>query len=140
MTPPITLEKILDIKKENVTDSDLMKLTLKGFKKLSISRISKMLGTSETEMIGLLPISRATVARLDNRSTFDLTTSEHLVFLSKVIAIGINVLEKEDNFRIWLKTPCLALGNEKPVTFLNSIFGCQSVINVLGRAASGVYS
>ncbi|VAX35268.1 hypothetical protein MNBD_UNCLBAC01-1726 [hydrothermal vent metagenome] len=140
MTTPITLEKILNLKKEMTSNSDLMKLTLKGLRKTSVSRVSKMLGTSEIETIRLLPISRATVARLDNKGTFDLTTSEHLVFLSKVISLGVSVLENEDNFKIWLRTPCLALGNEKPLIFLNSIFGCQSVINILGRAASGVYS
>ena len=140
MTPPFTIAKILNIKKSSVSDTDLMKLTLKGFKKQSISRISHMLGISETETIKLLPISRATVSRLDNKSTFDLTTSEHIVFLSKVITMGMRVLENEDNFKLWLKTPCLALGNKKPTSFLNSIFGCQSVITILGRTAYGVYS
>ncbi|MFT5387781.1 MAG: putative toxin-antitoxin system antitoxin component (TIGR02293 family) [Candidatus Omnitrophota bacterium] len=141
MVPPVTVSKVLGLKASNLTNHSLQQITLKGLKKQTLSRVANMLGISESSAIALLPISRATVDRLGKKQQpFDLSTSEHIVFLSKVITVGLDVIGNEENFQLWLKTPCRALANEKPLDSLNSIFGCEAVISILYRAAYGVYS
>lgn len=132
----MTAAAILNLKTSNFAGLDLES---NGIRRASLKRLAKALGLSETEVIKLLPVSRATVLRLKPVEKFDLPTSEHVIWLARVAESGEKFFENVENFHTWLTSPCLGLGRKKPITFLLTVFGCQEVINVMGRAATGVY-
>jgi uncharacterized protein (DUF2384 family) len=53
---------------------------------------------------------------------------------------GIEVLGSLDNFKIWINSPILALGQQKPKEFLDTSLGITMLKNILGRIQYGVYS
>ena len=53
---------------------------------------------------------------------------------------GIEVIGNKAAFAEWLHSPLTSLANKRPVDFLDTSFGIQLVIKVLGRLEQGVFS
>lgn len=65
--------------------------------------------------------------------------SEKIFELAEVIALGNIVFDSPDDFRIWLLTPSIALGKEKPINLLDNSYGMDLVIAELNRIEHGVF-
>ena len=65
--------------------------------------------------------------------------SEKIFELAEVIALGNIVFDSPDDFRIWLLTPSIALGKEKPINLLDNSYGMELVIAELNRIEHGVF-
>lgn len=65
--------------------------------------------------------------------------SEKIFELAEVIALGNIVFDAPEHFRIWLLTPSVALGMEKPINLLNNSYGIDLVMAELNRIEYGVF-
>ena len=65
--------------------------------------------------------------------------SEKIFELAEVIALGNIVFDSPDDFRIWLLTPSISLGKEKPISLLDNSYGMELVIAELNRIEHGVF-
>ena len=65
--------------------------------------------------------------------------SERIFELAEVISIGNLVFDSPDDFRIWLITPSMALGREKPINLLDNSYGKDLVIAELNRIEYGIF-
>lgn len=66
--------------------------------------------------------------------------SDHLDRLARVVAQTMEVLGTIDKARAWLKTPNRALGNEVPLSLMDTDTGSRQVEEVLLRLNYGIFS
>ena len=65
--------------------------------------------------------------------------SERIFELAEVVSMGDIVFDTPEHFSIWLNTPSMALGGEKPVNLLDSSYGKDLVLAELNRIEHGVF-
>lgn len=118
-----------------------IEITEKGFPISVAQRIQKQLELSNKQFSQMLSLSESTFQRrIKSQSALSAGESEKVVDLSKIIAKGLDVFENETDFKIWLNSPVLALGNKKPIELLSYSIGREEILNVLFRIEHGVFS
>ena len=63
--------------------------------------------------------------------------AEHLLCLAKVTAEGLEVFENSRLLANWLKKPHAKLSGIEPYELLETVYGCNIVINILGQIKYG---
>jgi putative toxin-antitoxin system antitoxin component (TIGR02293 family) len=121
-------------------ENDLIALSRAGIKKSSLKSLTAYLGISMDTMSGLIHTSHRNLQRKDEDELLDTLKSEKVLELAVFTKRGIDVLGNEHAFKQWLHSPIFALGNKKPIDFLDTSFGMQMVLRILGRLEQGVYS
>ncbi len=129
-----TMEKII------VGDFDLISLTREGIKKSTLNSLSVHLGISMETMSRLLHTSHRNIQRKHEEELLDTLKTEKVLELAAFAQRGIEVIGNKAGFIEWLHSPLLSLGNKMPVDFLDTSFGIQVVLKILGRLEHGVYS
>jgi putative toxin-antitoxin system antitoxin component (TIGR02293 family) len=100
----------------------------------------QMMDFSLDEMSTILHVSERTLRRYDDKSNLNIEQSERIIELNNLYQFGIEVLGSLDNFKIWINSPILALGQKKPKEFLDTSLGINMLKNILGRIQYGVFS
>ena len=119
----------------------IIEITEKGFPISVAQRVQKRLNLSNKQFSEMLNLSESTFQRrIKNQSLLSAGESEKVVDFSKIIAKGVDVFEDELDFKTWLESPVLALGNKKPLDLLASSIGREEVLNVLFRIEHGIFS
>ena len=139
-----TLKVILggnkSIPKTILNDMDLISLSRHGVRKSSLKSLAGYLGVTMDKMSSLLHSSHRNIQRKDDNELLDTLKTEKVLELAAFTKRGIDVIGSEDAFKEWLHHPVIALGNRKPIDFLDTTFGIQMVLKVLGRLEQGVFS
>lgn len=65
--------------------------------------------------------------------------SEKIFELAEVISLGNDVFDTHEHFTIWLNSPSLALGNNKPMDLLDNSYGKDIVLAELNRIEHGIF-
>ena len=91
-------------------------------------------------MSSLLHSSHRNIQRKDDNELLDSLKTEKVLELAAFAQRGIDVIGDKTSFAEWLHSPLASLGNKRPVDFLDTSFGIQLVIKVLGRLEQGVFS
>jgi len=66
--------------------------------------------------------------------------SERIFELAEVVSLGDKVFDTREHFNIWLNIPSPALGNDTPISLLDSSYGKELVIAELNRIEYGVFA
>jgi putative toxin-antitoxin system antitoxin component (TIGR02293 family) len=122
------------------SDMDLINLSRHGVRKSSLRSLAGYLGVTMEKMSSLVHSSHRNIQRKDEDELLDTLKTEKVLELAAFIKRGIDVIGTEDAFKEWVHSPILALGNQKPIDFLDTTFGIQMVLKVLGRLEQGVFS
>jgi len=122
------------------SDMDLITLSRHGVRKSSLTSLASYLGVTMEKMSSLVHSSHRNIQRKDEDELLDTLKTEKVLELAAFIKRGIDVIGTEDAFKEWVHSPILALGNRKPVDFLDTTFGIQMVLKVLGRLEQGIFS
>ena len=128
------------IDKSIAGDFDLIALTREGIKKSTLKSLAEHLGITMETMSGLLHSSHRNIQRKDDNELLDSLKTEKVLELAAFAQRGIEVIGDKISFAEWLHSPLTSLGNKRPVDFLDTSFGIQLVIKVLGRLEQGVFS
>ena len=122
------------------SEIDILNLIKKGVPKKALDKTMQMMDFSLDEMSTILHVSERTLRRYDDKSNLNIEQSERIIELNKLYQFGIEVLGSLDNFKIWINSPILALGQQKPKEFLDTSLGITMIKNILGRIQYGVFS
>lgn len=128
------------INKSIAGDFDLIALTREGIKKSTLKSLAEHLGITLETMSSLLHSSHRNIQRKDDNELLDSLKTEKVLELAAFAQRGIEVIGDKTSFAEWLHSPLASLGNKRPVDFLDTSFGIQLVIKVLGRLEQGVFS
>jgi len=124
----------------NFNDIDLINLAREGVKKESLQSLNNYLGITMEQMALLLGTTYRNLHRKDANEILDNSKTEKAIELATFARRGVQVIGSEQGFKEWIQSPIKALGNEKPLSFLDTTFGIQMVLKILGRLEQGVYS
>ena len=124
----------------NPTDFDLLKLARRGVSKKALTTLAKQISLTLEELAKVLHISERTLQRYQPSTLVKAEYSDRAIELARLYERGIEVLGSQNAFNSWLKTPNYALGNESPLSLLDTHIGFTMVFDVLGRIEYGIYS
>ena len=128
------------MKKTIAGDFDLISLTREGIKKSTLKSLAGYLGISMETMSRLLHTSYRNIQRKQEEELLDTLKTEKVLELASFVQRGIEVIGSKATLIEWLHIPLLSLGNKQPLDYLDTSFGIQLVLKVLGRLEQGVYS
>lgn len=96
---------------------------------------------NETQWSEFLNINLRTLQRYknDENHIFKPLQSERIFELAEVVSVGNDIFDSPEYFQLWLNSPSVALGNEKPIDLLDSSYGKELVLNELNRIEHGIF-
>jgi putative toxin-antitoxin system antitoxin component (TIGR02293 family) len=102
---------------------------LQGALELSVKELSVVLGIPER-----------TIARRKDEQHLTAAESDRLYRVARTLAHAASVLGTFEKARLWLKRPSRALGDETPLTLLDTDVGTRQVEETLLRIVYGIHS
>lgn len=122
------------------SEMDVLNLIKKGIPKKALDKTMQMMDFSLDEMSSILHVSERTLRRYDDKTHLNIEQSERIIELNNLYNYGVEVFGNLINFKSWINSPIMALGQQKPKEFLDTSLGIQMLKNILGRIEQGVYS
>ncbi|RNI24172.1 DUF2384 domain-containing protein [Rufibacter latericius] len=121
---------------------DFIKASREGGVSIAVVKsIQSRIHLTNKTMSRILEISESTLQRLIKEGrNLKKTESETAYDVSKVIAKGIEVFEDEEDFNEWLSTKNTALGEERPIDWMDSPIGREQLLDLLVSIEHGMYS
>lgn len=132
-------ESILGYNAVPSTINDFINFSRSGKSMAFLNKLANNLALSLKDMSEVLQVSMRTLQRYNDNKVLDTDASAKLLQLEALQNHGIEVFGDKDAFNSWLKSPVLALGNQTPLSFLDTPFGFQLVNNTLGRIKHGIF-
>jgi putative toxin-antitoxin system antitoxin component (TIGR02293 family) len=111
-----------------------------GMAMYQIENLMKRYDLTLKEMASVLNISERTLQRYEDKDVLSKDASERALHLQRLYESGADVFGTLDNFCDWMKSPILIFSNEKPISFLDTIFGFELLEQELGRIEHGIFA
>ncbi|HEX4878171.1 MAG TPA: antitoxin Xre/MbcA/ParS toxin-binding domain-containing protein [Chitinophagaceae bacterium] len=121
-------------------DFDLIALTREGIRKSSLKSLAAHLGITMEVMSRLLHSSHRNIQRKDENELLDTLKTEKVLELAAFAQRGIEVAGSKEAFIEWVHSPLVSLNNKTPLDYLDTSFGIQLLLKLMGRLEQGVYS
>lgn len=116
-------------------------LIRKGLPVNSLNFLLKSSKLTRQELANILQVSARTMQRYDADQVLPSTVSEKLLLLNDLYEQASEVLGGgPENVTNWLRSTVAALGNQRPIDYLDTYEGMHEVMKVIGRLEWGVFS
>ncbi len=125
-------------KVESVTD--FINCIREGVPKKALDNLISVTGINAVEMAGIIRTSDRTLRRYSPKQRLNAEQSERVIELAKVYSRGEEVFGNLDNFKEWMNSTVMALGNKKPKEFLDTSLGIEMLMDELGRIEHGIFA
>jgi len=143
MTVMVKISKILSDKSRGInvkSPRDYISLSRQGLTYAQLKEILAYTKISLKQMSKILSISERQLLRYSDEKILRIDVSAQLIQIVELYTQGYAVFEDEINFQLWMNGTVRALDYQKPLDLLDTPFGIQDIIKVLGRIDYGVYS
>jgi putative toxin-antitoxin system antitoxin component (TIGR02293 family) len=121
-------------------DGDFISVIRKGVPKLAMDNLMEITGITAYEMAGIVRLSDRTLRRYTSQTLLNPEQSERVVELAKLYSRGEDVFGGLPDFKEWMDSTVMALGNKKPKEFLDTSIGIEMLMNELGRIEHGIFA
>lgn len=108
-----------------------------GVKKSEWKELIQFTNSTEKEFEHILP---ASISSMQKRAVYGKEISERIYELARLFGLGYEVFDSKEDFKKWLLTPSITLGNKIPFELLDSSFGFEMIENEIIRIQYNVYS
>lgn len=88
----------------------------------------------------IVGLTRQTIAQKPVSYKYEVSESDKIYRIADLYSYGYDVFENKEGFNEWMRAENSALGNKKPIDFLDTMYGFQEVKDLIGRIDYGVYS
>lgn len=105
-----------------------------------IKNLIKRYDLTLKEMAYVLNISERTLQRYEDNDVLSKDASERALHLQRLYERGADVFGTLYKFCGWMKSSILIFNNEKPISFLDTIFGFELLEQELGKIEHGVFA
>lgn len=135
------MKAIEDIAYKSISDKDnfaLIEIVKEGVLYSSFEKIYKQLPFTLEQWAGFLNTTTRTLQRWKRlNSLFSISYAERVVEIYQLYKSGVEVFGT-DGLNKWLNSDIAALGDKKPISFLNNTFGIQLIKSKSGRIQHGI--
>jgi len=121
-------------------ESDFIDAIRQGIPKKAIDNLVDKTGIPVNEMAILMRLSDRTLRRYKPQTLLNPEQSERVVELSRLYSRGEDVFGNLENFKEWMNSTVMALGNIKPKTLLDTSLGIDILMNELGKIEHGIFA
>ena len=121
-------------------DTDFIDIIREGIPKEAMSNLMDIAEISLQEMSDITHISDRTLRRYNSQDKLPQEQSERVVELAKLYTRGSDVLGGLANFKEWMDSRLIPLGNKKPKEFLDTSLGIDLLMKELGRIEQGIFA
>lgn len=101
--------------------------------------IRERLGASTEQMARIIGITLRTYQRRSQQGRLDDAESAKVEMLGTLLDLGERVHGSAEEAGLWLTSPILALGGERPIDVLNTVRGYERVKNKLLQIEYGTF-
>ena len=119
---------------------DLREAVRAGLPLIALQSVQQSLQLSREGLSRMLAMPERTLARRQKQARLTADESDRLIRVARVMAHAIQVLGSRNKAALWLRSANRALGENTPVSLLDTDIGAQQVSEVLGRIEYGIYS
>lgn len=119
---------------------DLRQALKEGLPYGSLEAVAKKFAIARGELSAALHLPPRTIARRKKAATLLADESDRLFRLARIAAETARILGSEEKAARWLHETNRALGNETPLSLLDTEIGARRVEDLLGRIEHGVFS
>ena len=125
---------------EKLAPAHLVQVIQAGLPVKELEDLQASLGVPMETLFPLLGISKATHHRRKASGKLDASVSDRVVRFARLMGKAVEVMDSEENARLWLNSPQVGLGGAVPLAFARTEVGAREVEDLLGRIEYGVYS
>ncbi len=119
----------------------IVKIIKRGIPFSMFAVIQKMTPFSFNDWAGYLDVSQKSLTRYRHEDkVFKSILSEKIIEIAEVTYLGLEVFGDNQKFRLWLETPCFALGKTKPSELLKDSYGKELIISELTKIHHGIFA
>lgn len=112
----------------------------KGLPNSVIPELGIKMEITDDDLSSIFHVSKRTLIRRKPSDPLNPEQTERAIELARLYVRGEEVFDALDNFKEWMNSKILALGNKKPKAFLDTSLGINLVLDELTRIEHGVYS
>jgi len=121
-------------------EADFISLIRDGVPMKALENIVEIAGLTLIEISNIIRTSDRTLRRYTAKHKLNAEQSERVIELAKLYSRGEEVFGNLDAFKEWMNSTVLALGNKKPISFLDTSMGIEMLLNELGRIEHGIFA
>lgn len=121
------------------SEMDLIQASREGLPKRTLTALAHKLDISMERLSGLLHISHRTLQRKGPSEHLSVHVSEQILAIADVVRKGLELFGSDERFALWLHSDLQSLDFQKPLDFMDTSFGTQILLKILGRIEHGVF-
>lgn len=125
---------------KRLTPPEVRDAVRSGLPYSALEALQRALDLSVKELSTVLGIPERTIARRKDEQQLTAAESDRLYRVARTLAHAASVLGTHEKGRLWLKRANRALGDEAPLTLLDTDVGARQVEEVLLRISYGIHS
>lgn len=130
----------LDSLLELQSSLSLLEMLRDGVHRELLESTAEILDVTPEELCSNLSVSWQALRCQRGNQPLPTRVADHLIQIIVVVRRAAVVMGSLHAAVLWLKSPVLALGNETPISLLNTFTGISVVLDILGRIEHGVQS
>ncbi|MBT4289145.1 MAG: DUF2384 domain-containing protein [Prolixibacteraceae bacterium] len=123
-----------------LTEMGVIEQVRKGIVQNELLILANLLKMTIPDLSKLLPVTARTIQRYNKNTILSKSLSEQVIQIQRLYYKAKEVFEDEENAVRWLKRPCMALNNEKPIDLCDTYSGIELVRDELTRIEYGVFA
>lgn len=130
------------LKRDNITSFDIISLSRSGVKARFAKKLIKDIQVNQDDFANYVGLKIRTLSRRFEKPSEKMTPeeTEKVIRLARVFLQALDIFKNTEKVAAWLKRNNRSLGDNAPISFLDSEVGAQEVMAILGRIKYGVYS
>ena len=121
-------------------EADFITVIREGIPKHAMTHLMDITDISLSEMAAIVHASDRTLRRYKPQQKLPQEQSERMIEIARLYGKGEEVLGSIEEFKLWMDTFLLPLGNRKPKEYLDTSIGINILMNELGRIQHGVFA
>ena len=120
-----------------ISEKDFLIGARKGIQKSRLLSIARESGLTLKELSSYLRISTRSIQEKEPSQLIAPGPSERALYIAKLFKSGIDIFGSKEKFHSWLNSENTVMGNEKPVSYLDTFSGIQLVLDELNAIEYG---
>jgi putative toxin-antitoxin system antitoxin component (TIGR02293 family) len=120
-----------------ISEKDFLIGARKGIQKSRLLSIARESGLTLKEISSYLRISTRSIQEKEPSQLIAPGPSERALYIAKLFKSGIDLFGSKEKFHSWLNSENTVMGNEKPVSYLDTFSGIQLVLDELNAIEYG---